>query len=817
MKEMPLLSWVKNVSLTKKLYFVVGIMAALIGVELFALSFTIHTLSATRALVGGEGLWSKAEKDAIFSLQEYGYTNDEDDYQHFLTELAVPFGDHKARLALSKTPPDINGAAQGFMEGRIYKDDIDGVIKLLTRFNSNVYLQRAVIYWTRGDSMISVLQNLGATLHTQIQSGKATDEEINLTSAEIQNLNVEITKVEDNFSFTLGEGSRWMEHLILKLLFLIALTVECTGLFLTVSVSRAIAKGINGIVRIARKVSTGDFSKRATVFSKDEIGFLAESFNQMVGDLEQKTIREKRSEYALRSQKELYETLLTSQSEMGEGVIISENDSIVYVNQATCKICGYSLEEIMRLPSFIKLFPQYEPFPKVESEGENETEKKAQHSGETKIQRKDGKSIDVEFTTHYLQRARLIQSVTIFRDVTEKNKLEEQFREEKENAVRAELSKKVSERFLATMSHEIRTPMNAIIGFTRIILKTELTPEQEKYLSAIKISGDNLLVIINDILDFSRIKEGKMPIEEKNFNLSEVLSICVEQMLPKAIEKGITLSSNIDDTVPDQLAGDSNRLSQMLLNLLSNAVKFTNQGGIEVKVEKLSENEGRVELKFSVRDTGVGIKEDKLASIFDEFTQANDNTARLYGGTGLGLAIVRQLAELQGGNVWVESKFGEGSCFYFTITYKKTVRQKIKTLISMSDNGKAKLVDGIKVLVVEDNEMNVLLAQKVLQDWGWTSEIAADGNIAIDKIKQNEYDIVLMDIELPEMNGYEATAFIRKNLQPPKSSVPIIAMTAHALQTEEAKCIKAGMNGYVSKPISEKLLYAQVLLVLNKG
>ncbi len=226
MKKIHLIGWLSNVSLKKKLYFVLGIMAAVIGVELFALNFTIHTLSAARALVGAEGLWSKAEKDATFSLVKYGYTHDELDYSHFENMLAVPLGDHKARLAISKQPVDIDAATKGFIEGRVYPDDIKGMVNLLTTFHSNAYIAKAISYWVKGDSMISDLQNLGTKLHNQILFGNASIAEINKTTQEIQDFNKQVTVLEDNFSYSLGDGSRWMEHLILKLLFLIALTVE---------------------------------------------------------------------------------------------------------------------------------------------------------------------------------------------------------------------------------------------------------------------------------------------------------------------------------------------------------------------------------------------------------------------------------------------------------------------------------------------------------------------------------------------------------------------------------------------------------------
>ena len=274
MKGLIFFNWLKNVSLTRKLYFVVGIMAVLIAIELFMLSFMIHTLSSTRALVGAEGLWSKAEKDAVYNLLKYGYTHNEKDYKEYESLLKVPVGDHKARVELTKPQPDYDIVRQGFREGRFNEDDIDGTIKMLRRFHNISYISKAITIWADGDKYLDQLEYLGSRLHVQISAGDYSNPAIGQTLEEIHTINGSLTLLEDEFSYTLGEGSRWVEHLVLGILFFIAMTVEFSGLFLTISVSRGISKGINEIIRISGNIASADFSSRAKVYSEDEIGQL---------------------------------------------------------------------------------------------------------------------------------------------------------------------------------------------------------------------------------------------------------------------------------------------------------------------------------------------------------------------------------------------------------------------------------------------------------------------------------------------------------------------------------------------------------------
>jgi len=787
-------------------------MAVLIAVELFMLSFMVHTLSSTRAVVGAEGVWSKAQKDAVYSLTKYGYTHNEKDYQQYQKLLSVPLGDRISRLELMKPKPNIDNIRKGFAQGQFNPGDIDGAIDLFIRFHDIYYIHNAIVIWTKGDYYITMLQYLGDRLHKQVSNGTTPIAEISQTQDQIYQLNEILTVLENNFSDTLGDGSRWIEHLVLKILFSIAITVEFTGLLLTISVSRAISKGINEVVRISNTVARADFSDRAKVYSNDEIGLLATSFNQMIDDLQKKIGEEKQAEEALVTQKNLYETLLKTESEMGEGVCITEGEKIIYVNEAVCEIYGYNKEEIFALPSFISLVPEEEKPRLIERLRLRTNGEQQQSSGETLVRRKDEKIINIEYTVRNITVNGHIQMLSIIRDVTLKKQAEEQLRKERERAESAEIAKRVSEQFLANMSHEIRTPMNAIVGFTDVMLKTPLNAEQHQYLEAIKMSGDNLLVIINDILDFSRMKSGKIPIEKRAFKLSQIIAMCNELMHPKASEKGIKLSTHIDKNIPDNLMGDPTRLNQVILNFTANAIKFTTKGEVTINAKLLSESGDEVYLELMVKDSGIGIPKDKLSTIFEPFIQADTDIAKRYGGTGLGLAIVKQLAELQNGSVEVLSEEGKGSSFYFRIKYKIAKAPLADDKVAVNVR---KEIKHLNVLLVEDNKMNQLLALKVLSDWGWGVEIVENGLDAIKKLNNKDFDIILMDIQMPEMDGYEATRRIRNELPAPKCNVPIMAMTAHVMPSEEEKCYTVGMNGYISKPFDTQVLYAKIASILE--
>jgi PAS domain S-box-containing protein len=443
---------------------------------------------------------------------------------------------------------------------------------------------------------------------------------------------------------------------------------------------------------------------------------------------------------------------------------------------------------------------------------------------------RDGKLTDVLFNgSVYKDTKGNVQGVVVVaRDITEQKRIANELTEAKvfaelatgfaEDAklkaekatLIAEDSVKAKQQFLSNMSHEIRTPMNAIIGFTKVVLKTELNAKQKEYLNAIKLSGDALIVLINDILDLAKVDAGKMSFENTPFKMAASISAMIHVFEIKIQEKNIQLIKKYDKNIPKVLVGDSVRLHQIILNLLSNAVKFTTKGKITVSVHLVSEDEETVNIEFAVSDTGIGIAKDKIEHVFENFQQASSKTARLYGGTGLGLAISKQLVESQGGTISVKSKVREGSTFSFILPFKKSNGEtELETEVAASNVD----VKNIKILVVEDIALNQLLMKTVLDDFGFERDIAGNGRIAVEMLQKKAYDIILMDLQMPVMNGFEATDFIRKVM---KSNVPIIALTADVTTVDLAKCKSVGMNDYVSKPIDEKLLFSKIIEQLKK-
>jgi signal transduction histidine kinase/ActR/RegA family two-component response regulator len=677
-----------DISISKKLYFTIAIMALLITIELCTLFFAITTLSSVRSYVEGEGLWSKAQKDAVLNLRIYAYSHNEKDYAAFQQFMKVPLGDRKSRKELLKRVPDMAVARQGLIEGRNHPDDVGGMLKLIIRFHNISYLKRAFTAWTNAEFEVTQLLPISAKLHTLVQNN-APQTDINALLDQINDINKRVTVSEDQFSYILGEGARWLESIVLKLLLGLSLTIGTTSIIVTVSVSRNIQRSIKAINDGAAQISQGVLSARVKVYSKDEIGMLATSFNRMTDTLE------------------------------------------------------HNIQDLMDT--------------------------------------------------------------------------EEKLKEEKK---KAESSEKVKQLFLANMSHEIRTPMNAILGFTRLLQDSSIDEEQRKYIEIILQSGDNLLVIINDILDFSKIEAGKVVFEVMPFHLVDSINSIIDLQSAKAGQKNIKLTSHIDENLPVMVQGDAVRLNQIMLNLISNAIKFTEQGEVNISVTAIKQTDNDVVIGFAVKDTGIGIPIEKQEKIFEIFEQATTSTVRKFGGTGLGLSIVKQLVELQGGKITVKSQPGEGSEFSFRLRFlKQSAEDTLTGLPSPVIAKPAELTKagaGKRILVAEDNPINSLLVIKVLKRQGYETDVAENGKIALEKHLSNKYDMILMDLQMPEMDGYEATMKIRRS-ETDNNNIPIIAMTAHTIKGEYERCMEIGMNNFISKPFRPDDLYEKIDTLLKSA
>ncbi len=479
---------------------------------------------------------------------------------------------------------------------------------------------------------------------------------------------------------------------------------------------------------------------------------------------------------------------------LNESTIVSitdQNGKIKFVNDAFCEISKYSREELIGndhhiLNSGFHSSEFFNNLWKTLAKGKI-------WKGEIKNIAKDGSVfwVDTTVVPFVDNNNQSVRNIFIRHDITQRVLLEEALRKSKEEI---EKSSQIKEQFLANMSHEIRTPLNAIIGFSEILINSKLNIEQKENVGIISMAGETLMRIINDILDFTRIESGNIILEKNPLNLFLILEYVKKIFSKSAEEKNIELKVFTDNDIPSNIVGDPVRITQILVNLVGNAIKFTNNGKVTIYCNLQSKKDGIYNIEFKIKDTGIGIPEEKLELIFERFVQAEDNTSRKYGGTGLGLSITKTLVELFGGKIFCKSIFGKGSEFTVLIPFEKTgddSAEEIENIDQLDIDPK------VKILLVEDHVLNQKLTDKIITTAGSKLDIAENGKAAISMLEKQTYDIILLDLQMPEMDGYATADYIRNVL---KLNVPIIAMTANALQGEKEKCLRAGMDDYISKP-----------------
>jgi PAS domain S-box-containing protein len=399
----------------------------------------------------------------------------------------------------------------------------------------------------------------------------------------------------------------------------------------------------------------------------------------------------------------------------------------------------------------------------------------------------------------------LLARTTIF-DISERKKYEKELLRSKKEADRAA---KAKAQLLSVMSHEIRTPMNAIIGLSHLLLEEDPKSEQVENLRILKVSAENLLNLLNSILDYSKIEAGKIILDETDFAMQDLVTGIVNTLKIKGEEKGIKITINYDSSIPPVLNSDPVKITQILTNLIGNAIKFTHEGSVKIDVKLIHKDQGSAFINFSIIDSGVGISQENVTRIFNEFEQASKDTTREFGGTGLGLSITKKLVELFGSSIMVTSELGKGSTFTFALKFK--ISDKVLVRDSWgSKEIKTDSLKGIKVLIAEDNSVNVLVVSKFLKNWELIYDVASDGQEAFEKVQKHEYDLVLMDLQMPVMDGYETTEKIRALKDEQLKDLPIIALTASAIIGDNHKIFRIGMNDYVSKPFNPKDLYDKI-------
>jgi PAS domain S-box-containing protein len=515
----------------------------------------------------------------------------------------------------------------------------------------------------------------------------------------------------------------------------------------------------------------------------------------------------KLSEQGLRFNEEKYRSIIAN---MNLGLLEVDNNEIIqFANNSFCEMSGYELEELLGRHA-ATTFAEGEDLAIVQSKRALR-EKNQTDAYEIRVHNKRGelKWWLISGAPRYDDKGNWVGSIGIHLDITEQKNLELELQAARESA---EHSAKAKEDFLANMSHEIRTPMNAIMGMGRQMEKTALNPQQRFFLETINKAADHLLVVINDILDMSKIDAGKLNIERIGFKPDKMVAHCMEVMRHKAEEKGLKLIIKVSVQESLVLLGDPYRLTQVILNLLSNAIKFTEYGYVTLSCECVNTIDNISTLQFKVTDTGVGMDEKYLSTIFEKFSQENSTTARKFGGTGLGMPICKSLVELMNGHIIVKSEKDKGTEVIITMPFSEG------SLIDLPDETKkvmdASILKGKKILLVEDNEMNRLVANTILEQYGAVITEACNGEEAITEMDNGQFDLVLMDVQMPILNGLDATRHIRKYIT---ASVPVIALTANAIKGENERCINAGMNAFVSKPFEEDDLVNVILEWLDKS
>jgi hypothetical protein len=651
----------KNLSVAKKLYVVVGIMAILIATELFTLLFAMDTLSAVRSFVGGESLWSKAQKNAIYSLHRYVTTEDPVHFETFQEALEVSAGDRKARQELLKENGDERIIMDGFVQGQNHPDDVKRLVRLIHRFHSNRYVAKALDLWAQADVQFELLAKEANNIHRIISSRDPSKAEIETSLARVDRLNLQLTELEKDFSQILGEGSRWMERALMYLLVLAVLTVEATGLTLAFTFSRNLNRSLTELSLTAQEVGRGNFTHMAPVRSSDELGQLAEAINKMTKDL---------------------------RTSIGQ-------------------------------------------------------------------------------------------------------------------RVRAENANQVKTLFLANMSHEIRTPLGVILGLVDILKDPNLPwKEHTKYIETIEKTGNSLNRIINDILDISKVETGHLEIEKTNFGLDEFLHDIQTTMKVKANKNHNEIRLVKQGELPEKVATDRIRLRQILVNLINNALKFTQNGSVVITYGAKDH-----QIYFQIADTGAGISPENQEKLFNSYFRGDENLSSIEG-TGLGLVLSKRLAQALGGDVVLRSSVpGQGSVFVATIK-NETIEEskKINEAVPMQTAQASNILNGKKVLVVEDVIDNQMLTKLYLARKGMKVQFANNGAEGVQKALAEEFDLILMDMQMPVMDGYTATRTLRDQ----GYQRPIIALTAHAMKEDRERCLQAGCDDYLTKPLDSNALYGAI-------
>ena len=858
LKKHPIFRTLNNLSINKKLGMILFLLIMFTGSLIISSILAVEIITGVRACVTGEGLRSKAQNDAVYYLINYSTSHDESDYRQFLEALKIPLASRKARLELEKPDYDPDFVCRAFVEGRNHPDDVKSAILLFRLMRNVSYVDKALTLWAESDNYNIKLKKLGAELH-ELVSGKSAVSALKADLVdEIQRINKRLISATEDFSTAMNQMARWAQKTLQNLQIIMCLFFLMTGLPLIILISNDIRRKILFLKESTQKIAAGDYQTRVNLDSTDELGMLAHDFNRMAVYLLKTSTKLHKKHMELAAAGNFFSGTVNDLKTFV--CVLKPDGKIVFVNNTALIMSNHKLENVRgKVFEYVfwgrdlKDLSLLEPDGKIvfasgkaldvaardpdlqnagllvrESVEACASGKEINH--EVKYQPAAGEPIWIDFSMHPIigKNGKIEYLVAEGYDISERKEsslqLEQAIERTNYIAMEAEMATMAKSEFLANMSHEIRTPMNGVIGFTDMLLDTGLNEEQREFAETVKRSGETLLSLINDILDFSKIEAKQLDLEEIDFDPELIAYDVCELVRPKVEFKPIEILCRIGDDVPALVKGDPTRFRQVLTNLMGNAPKFTESGEIELSLDIAEEKDNKVMLLAKIRDTGIGIPEEKVDTIFEAFQQADGSTTRKYGGTGLGLSICKQLAGLMDGKVWAESEEHKGSTFHFTAWLEKVKGGESKGIAPVPLAGK-------KALIIDDNLNNLEILTHHIELAGMQAIALTDGRKATAVLKnslENEkaFDLCISDIRMPEMSGYEVARAIRNfehktsGLESAIKKLPLIALSS-LMDRNAEKCEKAGFDGFLNKPVRREKLYQMLAISLgekeNKG
>jgi len=731
----------------------------------FLAGFSMDVLVGARKYTQSEGDWLKAQKECVILLQQYANSASETDFQKAREALSLPLAFREIRLQIIRPEEDPAGLKRALAEANIPAGNWGRMRRRYRLFGKESHVAEAMRWWIEGDRNLEALQSSSERLHTEVSAPLPDSAAIQQTLAEIYGINDRLVTVAAGFSQSVGDASLWVQRLL-------------TTVFAVVTALLLLA-GWATYIRLFQRVANSEQKFRHLIDTASEAIFILDGRTAAILDANRKG-----------------EQVLGGPIEQFAGTVLplsclESRDHAKVTAADIARLIGAKRESTLRSAS--------------------------------------GALIDVEFSGSdvHVRGGTLIE--IILRDITEQKNAAEAMRESEKRYrqlseelrtardAALEASRAKSE-FLANMSHEIRTPMNGIIGMQALALSASGAEDRTGYLEAAQNSAYSLLAILNDILDVSKIEAGRMEIHRAPFSLRRAVDEVMQLVRHRAHEKGLELVSTFSPATPDALVGDVLRIRQVLTNLVGNAVKFTDSGRVEIRVDSGPSGADQLSLTCTVIDTGIGIRPEHKDVIFEAFRQADSSTTRQFGGTGLGLTISARLVAMMGGTISVDSTYGQGSQFHFTIPCKLAPQDTVTSPARPAASLPGAPAKRLRILLAEDNTVNQRLAKRLLEKRGHEVSIAGDGRQAVEAaMLAPPFDLILMDVQMPNMDGLEATRAIRQMDDPQLRSVPIVALTAFAMKIDQERCLAAGMNGHLAKPLDPAELSATVESYASQG